>query len=374
VTLPSVATPAPRSTPADTLWYSRCPVPTASAVAIGRGLLEAEFAGEGIAVRSLVESPDGAVREAHFDHRHPAMFRHGGNVPPLWARAHGADTRLLGLTWVDQFQGVLAMPGSGIAEPADLRGRRVAIPRRRHDAIDFWAAITLRGLTTAAALGGVAIDDLELVDVGVGVEEGYLTPDVDGPAASLFGPRENTRLWATEALALARGELDAIYVYGPLGLELATFFDAVVVVDLGRHPDRSARIGTVTPALLTVSGRLLDERPDLVERWLATLLRAADWAQANRDDATRVFAAEMSAAESWTAAALDPATFTQLRPSLDDVLVEALADQQRFLRRHGFIPAEVDLDRWLAPEPLEAALRASARATDRTTPHDQRNP
>ena len=35
------------------LWYTRCPVPTASSIAISQGWLDAEFASDGIAVSSL---------------------------------------------------------------------------------------------------------------------------------------------------------------------------------------------------------------------------------------------------------------------------------------------------------------------------------
>ena len=51
----------------DTLWYTRCPVPTASGIAIHHGWLDAEFAPDGIAIRSLRASADRAVRESHFD-------------------------------------------------------------------------------------------------------------------------------------------------------------------------------------------------------------------------------------------------------------------------------------------------------------------
>jgi len=35
----------------DTLWYTRCPAPTAATIAIRNGWLEEEFARDGIAVR-----------------------------------------------------------------------------------------------------------------------------------------------------------------------------------------------------------------------------------------------------------------------------------------------------------------------------------
>ncbi len=50
----------------DTLWYTRCPVPTAFSIAVQRGLLDEEFAADGVAIQSLRVSNDPAVRQSHF--------------------------------------------------------------------------------------------------------------------------------------------------------------------------------------------------------------------------------------------------------------------------------------------------------------------
>ena len=94
------------------IWYTRCPVPTASSVAITEGWLDREFEADQIAVRSLAESPEPALRHAHYTHAHPALFREGGVVPPLWASSTAGANALIGLARVDQFQGLLALRGS----------------------------------------------------------------------------------------------------------------------------------------------------------------------------------------------------------------------------------------------------------------------
>ncbi|HEY0713786.1 MAG TPA: ABC transporter substrate-binding protein, partial [Polyangia bacterium] len=40
----------------DTIWYTRCPVPTATGLAYKLGWLAQEFAAEGIAVRTLQDA------------------------------------------------------------------------------------------------------------------------------------------------------------------------------------------------------------------------------------------------------------------------------------------------------------------------------
>jgi ABC-type nitrate/sulfonate/bicarbonate transport system substrate-binding protein len=103
----------------DTFWITRCPVPTAFSLAVRLGWLEQEFERDGIAVRSLASSTARDVRQSHFEQTQPNFFRHGGNIPPLVSRSRGADVRLIGLSWTDTAELVLAAPGSGIRKPAD---------------------------------------------------------------------------------------------------------------------------------------------------------------------------------------------------------------------------------------------------------------
>ncbi len=84
-------------------------------------------------------------------------------------------------------------------------------------------------------------------------------------SGSLFGAYTNRRLQTAEVLALIRGEVDAIYVTGGRGPDLEALLDVDVVFDIGAAGPTSLTINNITPAALTVSGALLDERPDLVD-------------------------------------------------------------------------------------------------------------
>src|SRR5688572_25136392 len=125
-----------------TLWYTRCPVPTATSIAINSGALDRAFNPLGIEIRSLRASNERDMREAHFDHTVTGLFRHGGNIPPMWSRALGADTALIGLSWVDEYQAIVALPESGIQDAAGLRGKKLGIPVRKNDKIDFFRAMS----------------------------------------------------------------------------------------------------------------------------------------------------------------------------------------------------------------------------------------
>ena len=82
----------------DTLWYTRCPVPTGLAIAVQKGWLSDSFASQCTKIESLCESAEQSVRESHFDHTLQNSVRHGGNIPAIWARSAGRETRAIGLS------------------------------------------------------------------------------------------------------------------------------------------------------------------------------------------------------------------------------------------------------------------------------------
>ncbi|GAA3264686.1 hypothetical protein [Nonomuraea helvata] len=148
----------------DTIWFTRCPVPTATGIAADQGWPAGEFAADGIEVRSLQDDDPGVPRETHYTHALTGLFREGGNVPALWARSRGEATRLIGLTWIEERQAILVRPGTALEHPVQLKGLRLAVPRRRI-AIDFWRAMALRGFHGAPGLAGLGLGDAETVDV-----------------------------------------------------------------------------------------------------------------------------------------------------------------------------------------------------------------
>jgi ABC-type nitrate/sulfonate/bicarbonate transport system substrate-binding protein len=343
--------------PVSELWYTRCPVPTASSLAIAQGWLDDEFAADGISVRSLRASADDQVRESHFNHTQPNSFRQGGNIPPIWTRSRGSDVRLIGLSWAQQYQSIVALKGSGITGPEGLKGKKLALARRVNDQIDFWRATALRGYDSVLRHVGLSLDDVELVDLPV--DELFLNGGSnagdDSHTRSLFGAYTNRRLQSAELLALVRGEVDAIYIAGGRGPDLEALVDVDVVFDITGHPNRELAINNITPAALTVSGALLDERPDLVARYLAATLRAARWATENPVQTRRIIAHEVGIAEDFVLPGYPGEIHANLTPSLDEELVAAIESQKRFLLQHGFIEQDFDVRAWIDPAPLQAA-------------------
>lgn len=339
----------------NTIWYTRCPVPTAAGIAIQKGWLTDAFAPDGIAVRSMRHSQDPKTRESHYTHTLDNSFRQGGNTPALFARSEGKDTVLLGLHWIPQYQAILTLPESGISRIGQLKGRKLALPRRVNDAIDFWRATALQGYQNALRLEGLELSDVELVDLPIALS--YVDSDVEITETLTAAPRLS-KFQTREMTALLRGEVDAMFGYSVWGASVRSQISAVEVVNLSRHPSLKTQVNNGAPETLTVSGPLLREHPELVARYVAQLVRAAAWATENEDAARRAIAIETGAAEYWLDEGCQPDVAHRLAFSLDEPLVEALEARKRFLLEHGFMRRDFDIRAWIDPQPLQNALKS----------------
>lgn len=338
------------------IWYTRCPVPTAFSIALRNGWFDEEFAADGIEVASLLKSTDPAVRESHFDHTQADSFRHGGNTPPLWSRAKGGDVRLIGLSWTDQPQFLLSKPDSGIRTAADLKGKRLALPRRPKDSIDFTRANYLQFYSTALASAGLTLKDVQLVDVLV--DRAFL--DESGAASkdgSLWNAVQLRASQREEVAAYWQGKVDVLAGSGPRGLENVALLGAHIVHDISQQPERIAKTSNSFPYTFTVSGRFLQERPDLVARFLARVLEAAEWAKTHHDTAVRVVAQELGVAEEFVVAAYGDKLSQQLDVNLSEANLDAIRLRKAFLVEHGFLPNDFDFDAFVDFGPLREAQR-----------------
>jgi ABC-type nitrate/sulfonate/bicarbonate transport system substrate-binding protein len=327
--------------------FTRCGGATASTIAIQRGFLHDEFASGGAVLRSLQESGDAAVRESHFDHSIPSMFREGGNIPPIWARARGADTVVLAISWVDEFQSVVVRTGSAIRTLADLAGKRLAVPLYEGISIDFQRGANFHGLASALAIAGLGRDDVTFVDVPVERGQGFASG-------------------AAELAALFDGRVDAVFLRQSSGLRLLRQHSQGLheLVRLTDEPNPLHRVNNGTPRPLTVHRSFLDQHRPLVVRYIAALLRAAEWAEANPDDALYALTEEDGRSDRETIAATFPRYATSLRPRLTDEYVAGLSAQKDFLFAWGFLEADFDVADWIERGPLaEAEALVSAETS-----------
>ena len=349
------------SEPEDTIWYTRCPLPTAFSVAVHTGLLAQKLRPLGVQVESLRHSDDPQVRLSHFTHTWPGMMRQGGHIPPLWSRSQGRDVRLIGLSWTDEAQFVLTLPGRGITTVEDLRGRRMAVPLRPNFPIDFWRATVLKGYADALATVGLTLADVVLVDILVPTQP--FAERAKGSTARVSPPgaaHQTLSSQSLEAAALVRGEVDALFSPGHYGVALRAFLGAQTVVDVSRQSHRLARVNNPSLLAFTVDGRFLDANRPAVAAVLAGALEGAERARRDPREAARIVAAESGNAEELVEEIFGAHFAEDLAPRVNDELLEALAQQNHFLHQQGFIPRQVPIAEWLDTGPLEEAHRLVA--------------
>jgi len=338
----------------DTLWYTRCPVPTGLGIAVQKGWLEESFSSQGTTIQSLRESNDKAVRESHFDHTLQNSVRHGGNIPAIWARSVGRETRVLGLSWSDETQRILTLAETGIRSVKDLKGRKVGLPKWVNVQIDFSRAQAIRSLENALKTEGLAVADVETVDLEIGAGHS------DEPAqrlagTQLFGGRRSGGQNA-ELVALIRGEVDAIFLKGAHAAAAAQQFGLVTVIDTGIHPDPLIRANNGTPRTLSVDLNLIENHFDAAERIVANVLRAQEWARNHPDETRRFLARETNSSEYYVSLAYGENAHQRLDTDLSEQNINGLQDFSDFLYRWGFLPNPVDVRSWIDERPLQAAL------------------
>lgn len=212
--------------------------------------------------------------------------------------------------------------------------------------------MSLHGYKGALSLAGLGFDDVELVEVALLDKE--LASD---PRAGL------QRLWSGLDY-LARGEVDAVYVKGASAADAARRLGLVVGIDLDLIAEPRYRINNGTPRPITVHQSLLDNHYDVVVRFLAQTLKAAEWAAGNRDALNSILEDETRAGSTGVAEAYRGDFHTTLAPDLSPQRLEFLGIQKDFLYLHGFLESDFALADWVDPRPLQAAheLLAKRRA------------
>lgn len=135
--------------------YTRCPsVPTISALAEAWGTLRAEFAEErdvDIVFQSVGFSP-----KTEYDHKDRFWLRNAGHAPAIWKKSHGVDCKVVGLAFLDGRYPVLSLHSSGLAQPAALKGKRLAVFYNPDSPFDLMIAQQLKIYqTTLATVGWV---------------------------------------------------------------------------------------------------------------------------------------------------------------------------------------------------------------------------
>ena len=227
--------------------------------------------------------PDRTLSGQHFEHGLERLFREGGNVPALWTRARGQQTRLIGLTWIEERQAILVRADSDLETCRRPQGSTVGRPFTAiGERWTFGGPWPCTGSPVRCRSPGLTLDDATFVDVvsswgdqGSGRSPTAVGPRTRGPHGQEGSTRSTSR--------------------GPWGSRRASGSEPESWSTSTPYPDRRVRVNNGTPRPITVHQRLLDERPDLVARFLSVLLRASDWAAEHPSDLYAILQGETGA-------------------------------------------------------------------------------
>lgn len=346
----------------DELWFTRCPVPTTFGIALQLGWLQEEFPRDaGVRFRALQESKDPKVLQSHYTHTQQNSFRHGGNYPAIYAQATGANTRVIGLSFLHASQTILTLPESPVRTLKDLKGRRLLVSRRPHEAIDHAYLSALRTYETALATVGLSLADVEIVEhiVHSSYIDDRLVQKTSADAPEPTVQKSSTGSWRHTLYPLVRGEVDAIASGGTSSLLFQAQGELRVIFDLGLLPVE-LQANNNFPLVFAVNDELLASSPDLVERVLKRALQAECLAREKPDEALHRLAVELAQPERLIRQVYGPTLDALLTIDFDPCKIAALKSQVQFMFDKGAIAAPVDVDRWLAPDLLERVRRLSA--------------
>jgi len=336
--------------------YTICPVLAASNIAVELGWLQEEFTqanARGIYLRSL---PDNAGWLPHFTHSLPALFREGGAIPAIHAKADLTDTTLIGLTWVQNGSGgqILVSSKSGIGTAAELKGRRIGLYRSlNRDKVDFRRATAERGILLALELAGLSRSDVEIVDID-DAELPQYRPAAK-PAEYLAQGREKEKKSDPEIAALQAGQVDAIYAGGGRAEKLIETGAYTAIEDLSRHPDWRLHIAN-SPFTNAVNTEFARKHPEVVVAFLRASIRAGRLANENPAFAAQYFQKTTGYHDAHRIEKL--ITGVSLVPQLSERNLRALEVQKDFLLAHGYIKNDFDVRSWADDRYLKEALRS----------------
>jgi 2'-hydroxybiphenyl-2-sulfinate desulfinase len=347
----------------NTLWFTRCAgngrggVPTATGIAYQLGWFNDEFKRDGFRLRTLQDEDAGEFRFNHYDHALTNLIREGGNLFSIPARAQGAKTYLVGLTWIDEAQSILVRPDSDIRSPNALKGKRLGLPVYRDADItenkrgrSIARLQSLHGYEGALRSVGLTLDDITLVEVGDEKED--RSGDIHASEGGFWQGFQ----------PLKDGKVDGIFVKGAGAQDAARRHGFQVGIDLDKLPERRFRVNNGTPRPITVHEHLLEHHYDLVVRFLRQVLRASEWAKSNLDRVYEILGKEIGATPDGLRAAYRDDFHLSLAPDLSQERVELFRQQKDWLLRYGVLDRDFDFDAWVDRRPIEEAARTLSQA------------
>jgi len=339
-------------------YYTICPVFNAANVAVELGWLDEEFKKVGAKAIYLRSLPNNQGWIPHYTHSLPNLFRDGGAIPTIQARADLAETKLIGLTGTQTGGQILVRAQSDFWRVADLKDRRIGLNRSLNQAkIDFVRATAERGILTALAVAGLKRTDVNIVDLEDPDDHRF---EPASKPSELWSQNSGRRLAAggAEVQALREGRIDAIYSHAGRSQVLVDTGEFKVIEDLSGRPDWTLQVanGPITAAVNTA---FAEKHPEVVVAYLRAVIRAGRWINANREAAAAILhRVTFHPTVAATARAIAGFDFV---PNLSPKNLAGVEIEKNFLRDHDYLKRDFDVKAWADGSFLQEALKGLDR-------------
>ncbi len=341
------------------VWYTNCPMVSASNVDQELGWTKEEFKKIGVKYAFFRSTRENDFYP-HYIHNLDNIIRFGGLFPPVNVHADIRRLKLLGAT--NQYEGgcMLVRAKDDIYRMVELKGKKIGLTKSMNTIKNDWWRITEeQGIELMLKVNGMTRDDVEIVE--------FPYPDdwYDDPA--MLEPMENpSDLWLQRdhkhdlafrplEVALEQGVVDAIYTQSKQfqHLQEATGkFKAIE--DLSKYPDWTLQVNNI-PTIITCTEEMAKQHPELVVAYMKGMIKVGRWANEHKHAA---------------AAILDKQTFyldvedtyrniknIDMVPTLSPQNMAAIEIGKDFMLSHGYIKNDFDVREWAAPQFLEQAAR-----------------
>jgi ABC-type nitrate/sulfonate/bicarbonate transport system substrate-binding protein len=297
----------------------------------------------------------------HYVHNLDNLFRFGGLFPPVQVHADLRRTRLLGVTHVPTEGGVLIVRAKDdIYRMQDLKGKKIGLSKSMNRIKnDWWRIQEEQGIELMLRMNGMTRKDVEIVEFPY-ADDWYNDP-------KMLTPIENPSEWQLKRdhkhdlafrpleTALETGVIDAMYSQSKV---LSVLTEATgkfaIIEDLSRRPDWRLQVANI-PAVITCTDVLADKHPELAVTFMKGMIKVGRWANEYKRAA---------------AAILDKQTYyldvegtyqgikhVDMVPNLSPLNLASVEVGKNFMKSHGYIKNDFDVQKWAAPEFLEQAAK-----------------
>lgn len=343
------------------VYYTNCPLVSASNVDEGLGLTKKEYKKIGVDFRYMRSTSENDWYP-HYIHNLDNLIRFGGLFPPIEVHADIRRTRLLGVTQMPAEGGVMMVRAKdNIYRMSELKGKKIGLSKSMNQIKnDWWRIQEHQGIELMLRMNGMTMDDIQLVEFPY-ADDWYNDPAMMGPTMNLSidlwlkRDHKNDLAFRPLETALEKGIIDAMYIQSkPLQQVCEATGKFAAIEDLSKYPDWRLQVANI-PAAITCSDVMAEKHPELAVTFMKGMILAGRWANTNKRAAAEI---------------LDQQTFysdiehtyqgirdVDLVPNLSPLNLASVEVGKAFMLSHGYIKHDFDVKKWAAPEFLEQAAK-----------------